>query len=85
MGANADDIGRILECLLYVAIFEYTLPDTIGASVIMQDACIFQRIFRVHHRIERFVLDLNQLGSIVCNAGRFGHHCRDWFALITHF
>ena len=41
--------------------------------------------FCVDHRIERFVLDLDEFGGIVGEAWGFGDHRRDRLALIADF
>ena len=82
---DVDDVGGFLESLVDVAVFEDSIPDTIGAGFVVQQALVFQGLLGVDHRIESFVFDLHQLGGIVGESWGFGHHRGYRLALIAHF
>ena len=51
----------------------------------MQNALVGQRGFGIDHWIERLVLDLHELRSVIGQAGRFGHNRHNRLALIAYF
>src|SRR5712692_1508540 len=62
---NMDDRGRILKSLFHITVFEDSIPDFVGASFLMQDAFIFQRLFGIQHGFQRLILNLNEFSGIV--------------------
>src|SRR5580704_14250963 len=81
---DIDYAGRFFEGLVDVAVFENTVPDFVGAGVVMQDALVFQGFFRIDYWIERFVVNLYKFGSAIGNAGRFGNNGNDGLTLLSH-
>jgi hypothetical protein len=82
---DVDDVGGLAESLVDIPIFEDSIPDTIGARFVVQNALVGQGCFRIDHRIERFILDLHQFGSVIGEAGRFRDYGHDRLALVAYF
>ena len=48
---NVDDVGRVFESFVNVAVFEDAVPDFVGAAFFMENALIGERVFRVENRV----------------------------------
>ena len=82
---DGDDVGRVLESLGDVAVFEDPVPDLIGAGFVVQQALVFQGLFGINHGIEGFVLDLHKFGGVVGKRGGFGDHGGNRLTLVADF
>ena len=66
---DVDDVSGFAESFVDISVFENSIPDTIRAGFVVQNALVSQGGFRIHHRIERFVFNLHQLGGIIGQTG----------------
>src|ERR1039458_1651971 len=82
---DVDDIRRILEGSLNVAIFPDTVPDSVRGGFLVEDAVIGEGLLHVDYRLERFVLDLNEFGGIVGQAGRLRDYRGNRLSLVEGF
>ena len=63
-----NDASCFLKSFFHVTVFENAIPDLIGARFLMQNALVLKRLFGIHYRFQRFILNLNEFSGIVCNA-----------------
>src|SRR6266550_3760127 len=82
---DVDNVCGFFERLLDIAVFPNTIPDFVGASFFMEDAAIFERLFCIDHRVERFVLYCDQFSGIVGEGGRLCYDGGYGLSLIARF
>src|SRR5450755_2609628 len=82
---DVDDIRRILDSPLHAPVFPDTVPHSARGGCFVEDAVIGEGLLGVYYRIERFVLDLNEFGGIVGEAGRLRHYRGNRLSLVKGF
>ncbi len=82
---DVDDECGFFECVLDIAVFPNAVPDFVRAGFFVEDAAVFQRLFCIDHRVQRFVLDRYEFGGIVGDGGRLCHHGGYGLSLIAGF
>ena len=82
---DADDVVRLRERPVDVAVLVEPVPDEVAAGVVVQHGRVgVERPPRVRDRLHRLVLDLDQLGGVACQLPRLRHHGDDRVADPPH-
>ena len=82
---DVHDEGGVFEGGLDIAVLPDAIPNFVCAGFSMEDAAIFERLFCIDHRVQRFVFHRDEFGGIV---GEGGGLCDDrgyGLSLIAHF
>src|SRR3981081_878031 len=70
-------IRSLLECALNVAVFPYSVPNSVRASFFVEDAAIGEGLLGFDDGFERLILNLDEFSGIVGKTRRLrGHSCR---------
>ena len=76
------DVSRLLESLLHVPELKQAVPIAVCAHFRMNEAFVFQRVFRGHHGRQRFVIDFHEFCRVLGNHSRFSYNCDDRLPLV---
>src|SRR5207245_8755191 len=71
--------------LLHVPVLKDSIPDLVRAGIFVQDARVGESLLSIDHRIEGFVVNLDNLSAVIGNCRGHSYDGDHGFSLIADF